>query len=57
MAKLGARPKNTEHVSAAVQAQIDAAEARRKRLGLAEQASAASDAGGDPNETDSDTTQ
>jgi Na+-translocating ferredoxin:NAD+ oxidoreductase subunit B len=34
MAKLGAGPKNTEHVSAAVQAQIDAAEARRRRLGL-----------------------
>ncbi|WP_284502892.1 electron transport complex subunit RsxB [Caballeronia sp. AZ10_KS36] len=57
MAKLGAGPKNTEHVSAAVQAQIDAAEARRRRIGLAEHASRASDAGGDPNETDSDTTQ
>ncbi|KMZ12140.1 Iron-sulfur cluster-binding protein [Candidatus Burkholderia humilis] len=37
MAKLGAGPKNTEHVSTAVQAQIDAAEARRRRLGLADQ--------------------
>jgi Na+-translocating ferredoxin:NAD+ oxidoreductase subunit B len=37
MAKLGAGPKNTEHVSAAVQAQIDAAEARRRRLGLTDQ--------------------
>lgn len=34
MAKLGAGPKNTAHVSAAVQAQIDAAEERRRRLGL-----------------------
>lgn len=34
MARLGAGPKNTEHVSAAVQAQIDDAEARRRRLGL-----------------------
>jgi Na+-translocating ferredoxin:NAD+ oxidoreductase subunit B len=34
MAKLGAGPKNTAHVSAAVQAQIDAAETRRRRLGL-----------------------
>ncbi|KND58074.1 Iron-sulfur cluster-binding protein [Candidatus Paraburkholderia schumanniana] len=34
MAKLGTAPKNTEHVSAAVQAQIDEAEARRRRLGL-----------------------
>ncbi|MDR5833409.1 electron transport complex subunit RsxB [Caballeronia sp. LZ034LL] len=36
MAKLGAGPKNTEHVSPAVQAQIDAADARRRRLGLKE---------------------
>ncbi|WP_250512585.1 electron transport complex subunit RsxB [Caballeronia sp. INDeC2] len=35
MAKLGAGPKNTDHLSAAVQAQIDAAEQRRRRLGLA----------------------
>ncbi|WP_245933064.1 electron transport complex subunit RsxB [Caballeronia novacaledonica] len=34
MAKLGAGPKNTDHVSAAVQAQIDTAEERRRRLGL-----------------------
>ena len=34
MMQQGAGPKNTEHVSPAVQAQIDAAEARRKRLGL-----------------------
>ncbi|WP_343666348.1 electron transport complex subunit RsxB [Paraburkholderia tropica] len=37
-AELSARgegPRNTEHVSADVQAQIDAAEARRKRLGIA----------------------
>ncbi|MGK8203510.1 electron transport complex subunit RsxB [Burkholderia cenocepacia] len=32
LASQGAAPKNTEGVSAAVQAQIDAAEARRKRL-------------------------
>jgi Na+-translocating ferredoxin:NAD+ oxidoreductase subunit B len=31
----GLGPQNTEHVSADVQAQIDAAEARRRRLGLA----------------------
>ncbi|WP_061167001.1 electron transport complex subunit RsxB [Caballeronia hypogeia] len=36
MARQGAGPKNTEHVSAAVQAQIDAAEERRRRLGLSE---------------------
>ncbi|WP_321791954.1 electron transport complex subunit RsxB [Caballeronia sp. J97] len=34
MAQLGSGPKNTDHVSAAVQAQIDEAEARRRRLGL-----------------------
>lgn len=35
LAAEGLGPKNTENVSAAVQAQIDEAEARRKRLGLA----------------------
>ncbi|WP_322091761.1 electron transport complex subunit RsxB [Paraburkholderia bannensis] len=35
LAASGAGPRNTEHVSADVQAQIDAAEARRKRLGMA----------------------
>ncbi|MFM0321334.1 electron transport complex subunit RsxB [Caballeronia glebae] len=40
MTKLGAGPKNTDHVSAAVQAQIDEAEARRRRLGLADDANA-----------------
>ncbi|KND58857.1 Iron-sulfur cluster-binding protein [Candidatus Burkholderia verschuerenii] len=45
MAKLGAGPKNTEHVSAAVQAQIDAADARRRRLGMNEP--------DDPNDNDS----
>ncbi|MGR9585040.1 electron transport complex subunit RsxB [Pandoraea sputorum] len=34
LAAEGLGPKNTENVSAAVQAQIDEAEARRKRLGL-----------------------
>ncbi|WP_321952295.1 electron transport complex subunit RsxB [Paraburkholderia bannensis] len=34
LAASGAGPRNTEHVSADVQAQIDAAEARRKRLGM-----------------------
>ncbi|WP_061175944.1 electron transport complex subunit RsxB [Caballeronia pedi] len=34
MAQLGAGPKNTAQVSPAVQAQIDAAEERRRRLGL-----------------------
>lgn len=36
LAAKGQGPLNTEHVSADVQAQIDAAEARRRRLGLAE---------------------
>ncbi|WP_244807843.1 MULTISPECIES: electron transport complex subunit RsxB [Caballeronia] len=40
MAKLGAGPKNTAHVSAAVQAQIDEAEARRRRLGITDDANA-----------------
>ncbi|WP_434109069.1 electron transport complex subunit RsxB [Paraburkholderia caffeinilytica] len=35
LAAKGQGPQNTEHVSADVQAQIDAAEARRRRLGLA----------------------
>jgi Na+-translocating ferredoxin:NAD+ oxidoreductase subunit B len=35
MAAKGAGPQNVEHVSADVQAQIDAAEARRRRLGIA----------------------
>ncbi|CAN7246352.1 electron transport complex subunit RsxB [Caballeronia sp. LjRoot31] len=34
MAKLGVGPKNTDAVSPEVQAQIDAAEARRRRLGM-----------------------
>ena len=34
LAKLGAGPKNTDAVSPEVQAQIDAAEARRRRLGM-----------------------
>jgi Na+-translocating ferredoxin:NAD+ oxidoreductase subunit B len=34
LAARGEGPRNTDHVSADVQAQIDAAEARRKRLGL-----------------------
>ncbi|WP_322042971.1 electron transport complex subunit RsxB [Paraburkholderia sp. J67] len=38
LAASGDGPRNTEHVSADVQAQIDAAEARRKRLGIDEQA-------------------
>jgi electron transport complex protein RnfB len=36
LAAQGVAPKNTEHVSAAVQAQIDEAEARRARAGLTE---------------------
>ncbi|MBO3059423.1 electron transport complex subunit RsxB, partial [Burkholderia pseudomallei] len=43
LAAQGAGPKNTEGVSAAVQAQIDAAEARRRRL--AEQRDAAGEPG------------
>ncbi|POR55721.1 electron transport complex protein RnfB [Paraburkholderia eburnea] len=35
LAARGEGPRNTDHVSADVQAQIDAAEARRKRLGMA----------------------
>ena len=35
LAAKGQGPQNTERVSADVQAQIDAAEARRRRLGLA----------------------
>jgi Na+-translocating ferredoxin:NAD+ oxidoreductase subunit B len=42
LAERGLAPKNTEHVSAAVQAQIDEADARRKRLGI--------DAGPDSNQ-------
>ncbi|PYE19042.1 electron transport complex protein RnfB [Paraburkholderia silvatlantica] len=34
MAEQGVGPRNVEHVSADVQAQIDAAEARRKRIGI-----------------------
>lgn len=47
MAKLGAGPKNMENVSPAVQAQIDAAEERRRRLGLEQTADA------DQNDNDS----
>jgi Na+-translocating ferredoxin:NAD+ oxidoreductase subunit B len=54
MAKLGAGPKNTEHVSAAVQAQIDAADARRRRLGLSESGeSSESNERDDSNDNDS----
>ncbi|MFC5430413.1 electron transport complex subunit RsxB [Paraburkholderia denitrificans] len=38
MAERGVGPRNTENVSADVQAQIDAAEARRNRLGVGESA-------------------
>lgn len=41
LAERGAGPRNTEHVSADVQAQIDAAEARRRRLGIATDAGTA----------------
>ncbi len=50
LAAHGDAPKNTESVSAAVQAQIDAAEARRKRL--AEQAPPAPQADQDPPSND-----
>jgi len=46
MAAQGERPRNTDHVSADVQAQIDAAEARRRRLGLGDAPSG--DARNDP---------
>jgi len=38
LARLGAGPKNTDAVSPEVQAQIDAAEARRRRLGIVQTA-------------------
>ncbi|WP_434718390.1 electron transport complex subunit RsxB [Paraburkholderia sp. A1BS-2L] len=41
LAERGVGPRNTEHVSADVQAQIDAAEARRRRLGIAADAGSA----------------
>ncbi|MFD1558033.1 electron transport complex subunit RsxB [Paraburkholderia silviterrae] len=41
LAEHGVAPRNTEHVSADVQAQIDAAEARRKRLGIGAEADVA----------------
>ena len=41
----GLGPQNTERVSADVQAQIDAAEARRRRLGLAADSTAGNTAG------------
>jgi electron transport complex protein RnfB len=44
LAAKGQDPLNTEHVSADVQAQIDAAEARRRRLGLADAADDDTDA-------------
>ncbi|HEY4296032.1 MAG TPA: electron transport complex subunit RsxB, partial [Paraburkholderia sp.] len=51
LAAKGQGPLNTERVSADVQAQIDAAEARRRRLGLA-----GNDSGKDSgNSNDSDT--
>ncbi|MBV8261264.1 MAG: electron transport complex subunit RsxB [Paraburkholderia sp.] len=40
MAEQGLGPRNVEHVSADVQAQIDAAEARRKRIGIEPDAAA-----------------
>ncbi|SAL43321.1 electron transport complex, RnfABCDGE type, B subunit [Caballeronia humi] len=47
LAKAGAAPKNTERVSAEVQAQIDAAEERRRRLGLQSDAAPAKPAHND----------
>lgn len=48
LAEQGLGPKNTDNVSAVVQAQIDEAEARRKRLGLGvDEADKASPAPGD----------
>ncbi|MDI9654156.1 electron transport complex subunit RsxB, partial [Burkholderia cenocepacia] len=49
----GAEPKNTEGVSAAVQAQIDAAEARRKRL-AEQQAQRDAEAASGSNDHDND---
>lgn len=52
MAEHGEGPRNVEHVSADVQAQIDAAEARRKRIGIESNASDASDAPDSPPDDD-----
>ncbi|MBR8303513.1 electron transport complex subunit RsxB [Burkholderia dolosa] len=50
LAEQGAGPKNTERVSAAVQAQIDAADARRKRLAEQRAQRADDDASGNDDE-------
>ncbi len=47
MAEHGEGPRNVEHVSAEVQAQIDAAEARRKRIGIESNAPDASNSAPD----------
>jgi len=47
LAARGEGPRNTDHVSASVQAQIDAAEARRRRLGLGDERP---DDAGNPND-------
>jgi len=52
MAARGAGPRNTENVSADVQAQIDAATARRRRLGIDEAASAGDGAKADSSDND-----
>jgi len=48
LAASGSTPKNTDNVSPAVQAQIDAAEARRKRIEAERQAADAATSNGEP---------
>ena len=52
LAAKGQGPQNTERVSADVQAQIDAAEARRRRLGLAADNTAGNSGGNTPGNTE-----
>jgi Na+-translocating ferredoxin:NAD+ oxidoreductase subunit B len=55
MAERGVGPRNTENVSADVQAQIDAAHARRRRLGIDESAQDGTDAPTPPRDKNDDT--
>jgi len=52
LAERGTSPRNTENVSADVQAQIDAAEARRRRLGIDESANDGKPDNGNNNHND-----
>lgn len=55
MAERGAGPRNTENVSADVQAQIDAAHERRRRLGIDESAQDGADASAPSRDKNTDT--